>query len=204
VRQSTELAIGVVFRMLRTLLGPAWRPLRVCFAHDPPADRSVHHRVFGRDVEFGHAFNGIVCARSDLDAENPLADPAMARYARQLLERESSADDTAGNAAEVRWLVVSLLGSGRCTVDVVAQHLGIDRRTIHRRLAAEGRTFTEIVEGVRRELAPRYLADRHRPLSEVSSMLGFAATSGFSRWYRRQFGAKASQRRGVKAGASIG
>ena len=67
VRQSTELAIGVVFRMLRAFLGPDWRPRRVCFAHDAPADRSVHDRVFGRHVEFGHDFNGIVCARRDLE-----------------------------------------------------------------------------------------------------------------------------------------
>ena len=62
-----------------TLLGTDWRPRRVCFAHDAPADRSVHERVFGRNVEFGHDFNGIVCARADLEAPNPNADPAMAR-----------------------------------------------------------------------------------------------------------------------------
>ena len=71
VRQSTELAIGVAFRMLQQFLGPDWRPRRVCFAHDAPADRSVHERVFGRDVEFGHDFNGIVCARGDLERPNP-------------------------------------------------------------------------------------------------------------------------------------
>ena len=91
VRQSTELAIGVAFRILRTLLGPKWRPRRVCFAHDPPADRSVHEHIFGRNVEFGHDFNGIVCARSDLEAPNPNADPELARLARTLLDTESAA-----------------------------------------------------------------------------------------------------------------
>jgi hypothetical protein len=61
VRQSTELAIAVAYRMLCVFLGPQWRPRRVCFAHDAPADRSIHERVFGRGVEFGHDFNGIVC-----------------------------------------------------------------------------------------------------------------------------------------------
>ena len=75
IRQSTELAIGVAFRILRIFLGADWRPRRVCFAHDAPADRSVHERVFGHHVEFGHDFNGIVCARSDLEIANPDADP---------------------------------------------------------------------------------------------------------------------------------
>jgi AraC-like DNA-binding protein len=194
VRQSTELAIGVAFRMLRAYLGPGWRPRRVCFAHDAPADRSVHERVFGRNVEFGHDFNGIVCARRDLDVPNPNADPAMARYASQLVDT-SLADAGASTVARVRDLVVMLLGTGQCSADKAAQHLGIDRRTIHRHLAADGQTFSSIVDDVRKELATRYVRQSSRSLAEISALLGFAAPSGFSRWYRRQFGTSPRQRR---------
>ena len=45
-------------------------------------------------------------------------------------------------AGQVRQLVVMLLGSGSCTIERVAQHLGVDRRTIHRRLASDGQTFS--------------------------------------------------------------
>ena len=191
VRQSTELAVGVAFQMLRTLLGPDWRPRRVCFAHDAPANRSVHQRIFGQGLEFGHDFNGIVCAQADLDLPNLGADTAMAKYARDLLETSLAgpADDM---SRDVRELVVMLLGTGSCTIERVAQHMGIDRRTIHRRLAREQQTFSGLVDTVRRELAERYLKDRSRPLAEVSSLLGFAALSGFSRWYRRQFSSRAS------------
>jgi len=195
VRQATELAIGVAFRMLQTLMGSRWKPRRVCFAHDPPADRSVHARVFGRIVEFGHDFNGIVCARKDLEVPNPNADALMARYAEDLVEANYAAgsQDMTG---QIRELVVKLLGAGSCTIDRAAQHLGINRRTIHRHLAQEGKTFSDIVDDVRRELAVRYVtADKHRPLAEVSILLGFAAPSGFSRWYRRQFGESASEKR---------
>jgi AraC-like DNA-binding protein len=194
VRQSTELAIGVAFRMLRTFLGSDWRPRRVCFAHDTPGDRSVHERVFGRPVEFGHDFNGIVCARADLEVINPDADPEVARLARQMLEA-NPASRPPDMATRVRELVVMLLGTGTCTIDRVAQHLGIDRRTIHRRLTHEGATFSDLVEGVRRELAERYVKDPHRSLAEVSLLLGFSAPSGFSRWYRKQFKAMPSAQR---------
>src|SRR5262249_37874920 len=90
---------------------------------------------------------------------------------------------------------VALLGRGDCTIDLVAQHLGMTRRTIHRYLSAEGRTFSEIVDAVRRELAARYMKDKHRTLADVSAMLGFSAPSGFTRWYRRQFGTAPSERR---------
>ena len=193
VRQSTELAIGVAFRVLQALIGPGWKPRRVCFAHDAPANRSVHKRVFGRIVEFGHNFNGIVCARKDLDVPNPNADPMMERYAQGLVESHLAKPDM---TAQVRMLVVTLLGTGQCTIDIAAQHLGVSRRTIHRQLSQEGRTFSDIVDSVRRELASRYVIDQHRSLTEVSSLLGFSAPSGFSRWYRRQFRTTPTQRRG--------
>ena len=85
-----------------------------------------------------------------------------------------------------------LLGAGPCTIERVAQHMGVDRRTVHRHLARERQTFSGLVDTVRRELAERYLKDRNRSLTEVSSLLGFAAPSGFSRWYRRQFSGRAS------------
>ena len=197
VRQSTELAIGVVFRMMRTYVGPDWQPLRICFAHDAPVDRSVHVRVFGRAVEFGHDFNGVVCARKDVERPNPSADPAMARYARQLIDA-GFARAPSGTIAQVRGLILALLGTGTCSIDLVAQHMGIDRRTVHRYLQSEGRTYSDLINDVRRELAARYLDNRDRSLAEVSSLLGFAAPSAFSRWYRREFGAAPSAGRAAK------
>jgi AraC-like DNA-binding protein len=194
VRQSTELAIGVMYRLLSVFLGPNWRAKRVCFAHAAPKDRSVHWRVFGRGVEFGHDFNGIVCNARDLDAPNPTADPVIARYARQMLEASLHGDGMKVTH-EVRQLVFVLLPAGHCSVDLVAQHLGVDRRTVHRQLAKEGETFRGIVEAVRSELAARYIDEGERPLAEVSGLLGFSAPSAFSRWYRQCFGVSASERR---------
>ena len=194
VRQSTELALGVLFRLLTVFLGPNWRPRRVCFTHSAPKDRAVHWRIFGRRVEFDRDFDGIVCDARDLDVPNPGADPVMARYARQVLE--ASVGETRGStASDVRHLVFALLPAGHCGIDLVAHHLGVTRRTVHRQLALEGETFSAIVDGARRELAARYVDDGSRPLSEVSALLGFSAPSAFSRWYRQSFGVSAAQRR---------
>jgi AraC-like DNA-binding protein len=198
VRQSTELAIGVAFRALGALLGRDWKPRRVCFAHEAPADRSVHERIFGRNVEFGHDFNGIVCARRDLDMANPNADSGIARLAQQMLEQNLKRKDP-DIGVQVRELVLALLGTGSCTIERAAQHLGVDRRTIHRRLARDGLTFSAVVDGVRRELAARYVRDGQRSLAEVSLLLGFSAPSGFSRWYRREFNSTPSAGRRPRA-----
>ena len=70
-RQAIELAIGVIFRMFRALLGPHWRPREVRFTHPAPPQLGVHRRIFGTRVAFGQQFNGIVCAASDIDRPNP-------------------------------------------------------------------------------------------------------------------------------------
>ncbi|MBL8287277.1 MAG: AraC family transcriptional regulator ligand-binding domain-containing protein [Rubrivivax sp.] len=193
LRQATELVLGVTFRVLGIFLGAGWRPRLVCFTHRAPASREVHRRLFGGAVEFGHAFNGIVCNASDLDARNPGADPVMARFAKRLLERDVR--QAAAMADRVRQLVVLLLPLGYCRVEVVAQHLGVDRRTVARRLAAEGLTFSGLVDALRRDLVRRYLGERARPVADVSSLLGFSAPSAFARWHRQQFGAAASRHR---------
>ncbi len=185
VRQGVELAVGVLYRVLRSLLGTGWRPL-VCFSHDAPQHRETHRRFFVGRVAFGRDFNGIVCARRDLDRPITTSDPELARYARRHLEALLARPNTR-TADKVRELVRLLLGSGRCTADLLADQLGVDRRTLHRRLAAEDRTFSDIVEEVRTEIVSRTLPSKERSLGSLADMLGFSSLSAFSRWFRGKF-----------------
>ena len=203
--QATELVVGVTYRVLGIFMGAAWRPRLVCFAHAASGSASAaHRRLFGSAVEFGHQFSGIVCQAADLDAPNPAADPVMARYSRRLLARDLERGTADATMAErVRQLVVLLLPHGHCRVDAVARHLGVDRRTVARRLAAEGFTFSELLDGVRADLVERYLGaaagprgpKAARPLADLAVLLGFSAPSAFSRWHRQRFGRAPSVRR---------
>lgn len=187
VRQSMELAVGVMFRILGELLGSDWRPRHVCFSHRPPRDLASHIALFGSKIEFNSSFNGIVCAAKDLAAKLPTTDTGMAPFARRFLEQALST--TRGNTTDtVRQLVVALLPGGRCTADQVAQHLGMDRRTLHRHLFAEGEKFSSVMHSVRAEFAVRQLRDSDRPLGELAELLGFSGPSALAFWFRQQFG----------------
>ena len=192
VRQAVEMAMGTTFRLLRIFLGDGWQPRQVTFRHSAPANTSWHRKVFGRVVAFGQEYNDIVCTARDLEAPNPGADPVMARYSARLLEAEHGQHTSMTD--RVRRLVVLLLPRGHCRADVVAQHLGVDRRTVTNRLNAEGTGFKALVDTMRSELLASYLHDGSRPLSDVASLLGFSELSAFSRWHRQQFGVTASQR----------
>lgn len=196
-RQRIELVLGVILRLMRQFLGAGWQPRRVCFEHPAPRDVSVHHRLFGYGVEFDADFNGIVCTKTDLDARNPSADPAMVRYAQQLLDA-SAKPQRSTILEDVRRTTLLLLPSGRCTIEQVAKHLGVACRTIQRGLAEQGQSFSSMVNDIRKELAARHVLESDRPLTEVAMLLGFSAPSALSRWYHAQFGCSAKESRAAR------
>jgi AraC-like DNA-binding protein len=192
MRQSVELALGTMFRLLVELIGPQWRPLEVRFTHRPPADVSAHRAFFGRSVKFNQEFNGLVCSAADLAKPRELGDPVAASFARKYLEaalaqRSESVQETC------RQLILALLPGGTCTAAEVARHLRVDRRTLYRRLDAEELTFSGLLEQVRSDLVQRHLRESDMPLAEVAELLGFSGTSSFGHWFQSAFGCSASQ-----------
>jgi AraC-like DNA-binding protein len=192
MRQSVELAVGTMFRMLGELIGPQWRPIEVCFTHRPPSDLSAHRLFFGRSVKFNQDFNGLVCSSADLSTPRRLGDPVAAGFARKFLD--SALQDRADTVQETcRQLMLALLPAGNCTAVEVARHLRVDRRTLYRRLDAEGLTFSALADQVRSDLVRRHLGESDMPLGEVAELLGFSNGSSFSHWFQSVFGCSASQ-----------
>ena len=113
----------------------------------------------------------------------------MARYAEELVS--SKAVGTPSFTHRVQQLILMLMPLGQCQAELVAAHLGCDRRTVTRRLQAEQTGFHQLVNAHRRHMVAQYLQDKSRPLSHISNLLGFASPSAFSRWHRQEFGVRA-------------
>lgn len=190
-RQATELSLCVLYRTLRALLGNEWRPTTVCFRHPPPTDLRVHQRVFDTRLQFNSNIDGFICRAANLDDLLPTYDPEKARYVQKFLEviDTEPAKSAADNVRQLIWL---LLPTGRCSVEVVSQHLGLDRRTLHRHLQRSGQTFSDILNGTRHDLAVKYLSNSERPLKDLAELLGFSEPSAFSRWFSSRFGCTAT------------
>ena len=201
-RQAIELAIGVVFRMFRALLGPHWKPRGVRFAHPAPPQLGVHRRIFGANVDFDQAFNGIVCAAADIDRPNPTADPGMVRHAQKLIDampRNVAAEPDA--AQEVRRALRILLPLGQATIGQVAQGMGVTARTLQRQLDATGDTYGGLLNEARVEIVPRYLGNPAYSIIQVGELLGYEFPSSFTRWFRKEFGKSPARWRAENAGA---
>jgi AraC-like DNA-binding protein len=185
-RQSIDLGVGVLYSLMRELSPPTWRPLSVSFTRSPPADQAMATRMFAGLARYDRDFDGVTFHASDLDTRIGASDPQLLEYTRRMLA-DASAENAPTVAKRTKQLVEMLLPTGRCSVDQVARSLGVDRRTVHRRLDAEGTTFTAVVDDTRAALAGHLVAGRRYSLTEIASILGFSSPSNFSRWFRGRF-----------------
>lgn len=195
-----DLIVGALHKTLSETAGEEWNPAGFCFTYGPPSDLSAHQRVFGESCSFNQSFNGVIVYSKDLDAPNVLADPLLRPVTRRYLDSISSPLQTSNTAREVREVVVALLPTGRCSLQQVARTLGMDRKTVHRHLARCGESFSSVLSAARMDLAPQYLIDHGRSVTETAELLGFSSVSTFSRWFLQTFGKSPTAWRATRIG----
>ena len=70
----------------------------------------------------------------------------------------------------------------------IAGQLGLSRQSLFRKLRAEGVTFEKVLDGLRHELALRYLNGEDLSVKETAFRLGFSEPASFSRAFKRWTG----------------
>ena len=84
--------------------------------------------------------------------------------------------------------IATLLPHGKAQAAEVARRLGMSPRTLTRRLASEGLTFSGILEEQRIDLARHYLQESQLPVSQIGWLLGYRELSAFTHAYKRWTG----------------
>jgi AraC-like DNA-binding protein len=191
VDQIHDVCVAGALAIVRELCGTQWRPERALFAHAKPADIGPYRRLFGGPCRFDSERTAIVFPASTLDRRLAGADPEQLR----VLEVQARARDDLGVAFRLRRSLRILLLAQGASADQVAKLLLMHRRTLNRRLKAEGTTFQELLDEVRFEAACQLLDSARTPITEIAASLGYAETSAFSRAFRRWSGATPVERR---------
>ena len=197
-RQAMELAIGVMYRLCSALLGAFWLPQSVNFTHGSPPDLQTHKRLFRCSLEFNCEFNGIALGADDLDKPNPLADKALAKHAQNYVETLAPVSTDPSLELDVRKAIYLLLPLGRATIEQIAQTLGMNVRTLQRRLVDQGATFSDIINSVRQDLVMRYMQNSQYTVGQIADLLGYGVPSSFTRWFISQYGVSPAQWRSAQ------
>jgi AraC-like DNA-binding protein len=178
-----------LIRRLTQLPGSAPLALDVWFQHEAPPSRAAHDAFFGCRVRFGAPETRLVLARAAVDRKVVGRDPELYayldRHARSLVETFRESDSL---SARVREALAEALTRGEPSQLEIARGLAMSERTLQRRLSSEGGSFAALLDGVRQELAKRYLDDPNLAVSEVTFMLGYAEPSSFHRAFKRWTG----------------
>jgi AraC-like DNA-binding protein len=191
-------ACGIV-QMIRWLVGPEWTPEAVCHEHTRPAHTMVQTGFMRCELRYDQMVSAILLGRDALDLKVVTSSAALRRQAKTLL-KQSFHLAPENFEARVTSLMHQQLRESSCTVDTVASALGMNRRTLHRRLADKDSTYSALLQQVRCDIAKRLISVQTAPLTEVAEAVGFNSLSAFSRWFQTTFGCSASEwRRNLSA-----
>jgi len=205
-RHQIELLALAFLRLCRQILGRRVTPVSVRFVHHRSGDLHEMTRHFGDCVEFDAGTDEICFESGLLDVPLASGDPFLSEL--MLKSCEEVMAGRSSNVSPFRTLVENtiapLLPHAEVELTTVAGRIGLSERTLSRRLKAEGLTFGEILDDLRRDLAVRHLEERSLPVSQIAWLLGFHGPSSFSHACRRWTGKSPVQfRRTGLTGAAI-
>lgn len=191
-RQSTEFCACGMVQLIRWLIGSTWRPLRVCFSHASPSQTQVQRAFFQAPVWYDQRVSGVVIDQQTLRRKVETSAPFLRRLAKQYLEA-SFGNEPADFSTRVSEVIAQRLPRESCTIEEVAEILGVHRRTLARRLERDGQSYSGLLQKARRQIAQHAASDRHVSLTEAAEITGFQNLSSFSRWFKETFGRSATQ-----------
>jgi AraC-like DNA-binding protein len=194
--QMYDATLATTMNIMTELCGAAWTPYEVFIPHGRPHDIAQYRALF----KVAPRFDAEVCAlrfrAGDLELPVPGADPDVRRRAEQGARAAGSPDFMQRVYRGLRLLMLENRHSG----DDLALLLAMHRRTLNRRLKAEGTTFQHVLDEVRFEVARDLLANSKVHLDDIAATIGYAAVTPFMRTFRRWSGTTPGQwRRNARA-----
>jgi AraC-like DNA-binding protein len=189
-RHQIECWSTGLLRLCRELTGLRLVPSRVRFIHQRGEDQAAElSKFFGKVIAFGAPVDDIAFPRNVADARIRSADPYLNKLLLDYCEDALSHRKRAGTfRASVENAIAPLLPHGKASVEEIARQLAMSPRTLARRLSEEGTSFSDVLEGLRNDLAARYLGEKEFGIAQIAWLLGYQETSAFSRAFKRWTG----------------
>jgi AraC-like DNA-binding protein len=186
-KQIAEWGTTTFVAALRHLTDAQMVPLSLTFIHRRTTGIKEFREFFGCPVRFGTNRQSITFATKDLSVPICTADKYLLNILKTFCEEALSRRKTppTPTRAKVETALLELLPNGNASVSRVAKALAKSVRSLGRRLAEEGTSYTSVLNDLRRELAMHYLEDRSLDVSQIAWLLGYSEVSSFNHAFRR-------------------
>ncbi len=189
-RHISEFEAALIVKVIREITGRHIRPIRIAFAHARTADLPEFERFWGCPVEFGAPSDQLEFSKDTVALPLITGDLTLLETLRPFCDEATTARNTAIGSvrASVENEVQRLLAHGQAHAETVAKALAVSVRTLSRRLSAEGTTFVEVVDQLRRSLALESLKNSHYTTAQISWLLGYESSTSFNHAFKRWTG----------------
>ncbi|MFI9403331.1 AraC family transcriptional regulator [Nocardia sp. NPDC052316] len=158
--------------------------------HPPLAEVARYLEYFGVEPSFGRATTVLRVPLDLLDRPVLGSDRTVRAIAVDYLTRNFPQLNRA-MSARVRTSIESLALTA--TIGTVAERLSVHQRTLQRTLAAEGTSFSRILDETRRDVAYRLLCETDLSMARITALIGMQEQSALTRAARRWFGVPPQQ-----------
>ncbi len=191
-REKNDWAVAFVCNVIRHGLGePDWAPTEVLLplAAESAAARRERISLLRAKVRDGHAWAGIRFDAAVLERPMKTADAMIERLLRHYGDLQLAGLKVKHNELErLRRSVAQLVVAGDSSVERLAQNLGWSVRTLPRRLAARGLSYSDLLAQVRKTLALKLLENPSLGIARIAYCLGYSEVSTFNHAFRRWMG----------------
>ena len=193
VRQQMKMT----YTHIRDTAGTDNLPIRALFALEEDAHGAADARELSCPCLYGQAANELHYPIGILDQTPELGNRLTRAMLEETCERLiGQSRISSGLSGEVYQLLLNA-PSEFPSMTAVAAQLGLQERTLRRRLAAEESSYGAIVDDVRRKLAIEYLQTTRMSVDDVAWKVGFSDSANLRRAIRRWTGKTISE---VRAG----
>lgn len=189
-RHQIEFWLTSIIRLNRALTNRRLIPSRLKMVHRRRTTPSEIKSFLGCEIAFGSDVDGIAFPVSvgpmPLESADHHLNDLLVTYCEEALaHRKSSATSL---RSSVENAIAPLLPHREARVEETARRLGMSHRTLVRRLALEGLTFSGILDEMKIDLAKSYLKDDGLPISQTAWLLGYGEVSAFTHAFKRWTG----------------
>lgn len=185
-RTIDDAIMSSCITQLRAILGEKWTPFEIWFTYPTPQNESPYRDFFGCSLRFDMPIRAMALPRRipELKRGTATIDSITEYWSQSAMNYQESKS----TVHAVRKVLYEGRTDGRWDGDSVSSLLNVSRRTVERRLKAEGTSFRAVVNQMRYELARCYLQNNQRDLRSIAESLGFADIRAFSRAFKRWSG----------------